>query len=593
MHNLLIELLLVLVLGVSAQWLAWVLRVPSILLLLIAGFLAGPVLHWLHPDQLLGPVLLPFVSLSVAVILFEGGLSLKFTEWRKVGKIVRNLLSIGVLVTWGLASWGAYAVLGWEPALSLLLGAILVVTGPTVIIPLLRHLRLSGKVGPALKWEGMMIDPIGVILAVLAFEAILAGELHGGAAVPAIGGFFIRVLTGGVIGLAAAWIFVFMMKRYWIPDYLESAAALMFVLAAYALANQFFSEAGLVSATIMGIYLANQKLVSIKPIVEFKENLRVLLIASLFVLLAARLKWHYLFPLQADVIFFFLFMVFVVRPVSVWASSIGTEMTWRERMFLSFVAPRGIVAAAAASLFSLSLEERGYPNAEELLAVTFLVIVGTVLFYGLAATPLSFLLGVARPNPQGVLMLGAHDWAQVLAARLKEWDLKVLLVDSNARHIHEARRAGLLAVSANILSDESDERLDLTGIGYFLGMIPNDEVNSLACVHFEKTLGKTNVFQLSPDESSEATAGTHFRGRFLFDRSFNYAFLERMYNRNTRFVTETLTQDYPTAGGEAWYNRKRVLFFLRGGQLKIVTPSKSLKLEKGDRVLYLDLSDER
>jgi len=284
----LIGLASIVVIGIAAQWLSWRLRLPAIFLLLLAGFLAGAVTGWIDPDALLGEALFPVVSLSVAIILFEGGLSLDIAELAKIGRVVRNLASIGVVATWGLAAVSAYFLLGFDLRLSVLLGAILVVTGPTVIIPLLRHIQPTAKLGSAIRWEGIVNDPIGAILAVLVFNAIVVGELQGGMSAAAVG--VVKALfAGGALGLLGAGLIVVLLKRYWVPDYLQSTVTLAVVLAVFSLADLVLSESGLLAVTVMGSALASQKVVTVRHIIEFKENLRVLLISALFIILAARM----------------------------------------------------------------------------------------------------------------------------------------------------------------------------------------------------------------------------------------------------------------------------------------------------------------
>ncbi len=266
-EHLLVGLAGIIILGIGAQWLAWRLRLPSILLLLLFGFAAGPATGFLDPDALLGDLLPPVVSLSVAVILFEGGLSLSFTELRQIGTVVRNLVSVGALVTWLVTAGAAHFILDLSAALAVLLGAILVVTGPTVIVPLLRHVRPVGPVNSILKWEGILIDPIGAMLAVLVFEAILAGGFQE-ATTLALTGVLNTVVIGGVNGVLGAMVLTFLLKRYWIPDFLHNAFSLMVVVGAFTASNVMQAESGLLAVIVMGMTLANQKMITVKHIVK-------------------------------------------------------------------------------------------------------------------------------------------------------------------------------------------------------------------------------------------------------------------------------------------------------------------------------------
>ena len=314
MEHLLIGLASIVVLGIAAQWLSWRLRMPAILLLLVVGFVAGPVTGFLHPDELLGDLVFPIVSLSVAVILFEGGLSLNVAELRDVGRVIGRLLTVGALVTWVLSTAFAMLLLDLPGELALLFGAVLVVTGPTVIIPLLRHIRPTPRVGSAVKWEGIVNDPVGAILGVLVFEAIIAGGVEAGLNVVIVG-MMKAVFIGTGAGMLAAGLVVLLLDRHWIPDYLESPVALGLVVMAYAVANRVQLESGLLAVTVMGSTLASQKRVSVRNIVEFKENLRVLLIAALFIILAARLPLTDPDYFSAGSLLFLAALILVVRPL--------------------------------------------------------------------------------------------------------------------------------------------------------------------------------------------------------------------------------------------------------------------------------------
>ena len=352
----LIELTLVVVLGVGAKWLAWRLHFPSILLLLLMGFLVGPILGWVAPDEIFGDTLPPLVAMFVAVVLFEGGLTLKLSELPGVWKSVRNLIVIGAPVTWLLAGVSAHFLFGLDPLMSALIGAIFTVTGPTVIIPLLHHVRPRGNLGGILKWEGIVVDPIGAMLAVLVFQVmLLPPEAMDGSWFVAVELVLRTIGFGTLIGCVSAVALLAMMRRYWVPDFLQAPVTLMTVLAAFAGSNLLQHESGLLAVTLMGILIANQKQVNIRPIVHFKENLNVLLISGLFILLAARLDSATIEAIDNRHFMFLVLLIFAVRPIAVALSSIGSGLTVRERIYLCCMAPRGIVAAAVASVFRFLL----------------------------------------------------------------------------------------------------------------------------------------------------------------------------------------------------------------------------------------------
>lgn len=522
----LFDLALIIVLGIAAQWIGWRLSIPSIVLLLLAGIVAGPVLGWINPDELFGHLLLPLVSICVALILYEGGLSLRIAELPRIGGIVRNLCSVGAVVTWVAGAVAARFILRFPWPLAILLGAILVVTGPTVIGPLLRHIRPTGLAGVALKWEGIVIDPIGALLALLVFEVIFEGRLDHPATFLAIA-VGKTTLIGGGLGVAAGYLFAAFLGRSWVPDFLENAVSVMFAVGVFALSHYVQHESGLFAVTVMGIVLANQKWAPIEHIVEFKENLRVLLISTLFVLLAARLEWSTLRGVLLPGLAFVVVLVVIVRPLSVLVSSIGTGMSRTDRLFVASLAPRGIVAAAVASVFALRLEQHGVAGAELLVPVTFTVIIGTVVIYGLCAPIMARWLGVTDANPQGVLFVGAAPWIRSVAATLQERGFRVLLVDTNRQQITEARMRQLPVYNGSALAEATLDEIDLAGLGKLVAATPNDWVNVLAVQRFGSLFGRQNCFQLPPADTKNAkrVRHDHLHGRYIFGPNYSHAVL--------------------------------------------------------------------
>ncbi|TWT50098.1 K(+)/H(+) antiporter NhaP2 [Thalassoglobus neptunius] len=571
--DLLISLTLVVVFGTGAQWLSWKLRLPSILLLLASGFIAGPVLNVVDPDKLLGDLLFPFVSISVAVILFEGSLSLKLPELKQIGAALGYILSVGVFVTWGLIAIGAYYILEFSVFASILLGAILVVTGPTVIGPLLRQIRPIGQVGPIARWEGIVIDPIGAVLAVLVFEAYapLLSEGVNQSSIVALQNLLSTILYGGGIGAAAAIVLAWVLKNHAVPDHLESLVTLLFVLTAFTASNLCQEESGLVAVTLMGVMLANSG-VTLKHILEFKESLSLLLISGLFILLAARVELSSIVQLGWRGQAFVAFVILVVRPVAIFISTAFSQLNWKERLFLSWMAPRGIVAAAVSSVFAFKLSEYG-TEGEQFVSATFMVIVGTVVVYGLTAFPLARKLGLASSNPQGVLLLGANELARAIGGAIQEAGIVVLLVDTNRWNIATARMEGLRTSSVNILDENAAHSLDLGGIGRFLALTPNDEVNSLGAMHFAELFGRANVFQLTPWRRAEKQerSVSHLRARFLFGEDYSYQTLVNRLDsgaviKTTKLTTEFTFDDFQNAyGGDVI-----PLFTIQNGKLAIL-----------------------
>jgi NhaP-type Na+/H+ or K+/H+ antiporter len=568
----------VLGLGIGAQWLAWRLRMPSILILLLTGFLAGPCLGLVHPDHLLGDLLFPAVSAAVAVILFEGGLTLSFAEVRETGRVIRRLITTGALITWILIALAAWRLLALRLPLALLLGAILTVTGPTVVGPLLRHVRPTGRVGAILKWEGILIDPLGATLAVLLFECILARGL-GHATVLALSGIVLTLLSGVLVGGAGGLLLAFAMRRHWVPDFLQNALTLSLVLGVQALADLVQNEAGLLAVTVMGVTLANQRSFDVRHVLEFKKNLQVLLLAGLFIVLAARVQIGELSGVGREGLVFLALLIFAVRPAAVLASTWGSDITWRERGVLANLAPRGIVAAAVSAFFSMRLAEAGYEGAEKLASYTFLVIVGSVTFYALTARPWARLLGMADGGPQGVLILGAHDWARRIAETVRDAGFPVRLVDTNRASIARARAEGLDAAYANILSETALDELSAGRFTHFLALTSNPEVNALACHRLAEVFGRSNVYQFlaPPDEAGAGSAreglAQNLRGRPLFGLGVTYDYVSQRFAEGDALRRAAMTESTDFAAFEARYGKSAVHMFVleSNGALSVVT----------------------
>ena len=580
-----------LVCGVGAQWIAWRIRLPSILVLLLVGFLLGPVTEILRPDELFGEMLFPFVSLSVALILYEGGLSLRFRDLREVGSSVRNLVTIGALVTWLLTALAVVFILGLPARIAVLLGAILIVTGPTVIIPLLHHIQPNRRTASLLKWEGIVIDPVGAILAVLVFEVIRSdlNEFNWHAVL----GLGSAVLTGGLSGVVGACIVWLFFRRFWIPDSLHNPFSLMVLVAVFSISNVIQSESGLLTATVMGMALANQKSVDIRHIVEFKKNLRTLLISVLFILLAARVALSDLWPIQLKTIVFLLVLLFVVRPATVWLATIGGGLNSKEKWFLSWMAPRGIVAAAVASAFALELERTGIAEARSLVPTTFSVIIGTVLVYGLTSRRVALMLGLAQSDPQGMIIVGAHHWARQLAAVLRDEGIRVVLLDTNRANIHAASMMGLEAYCGNVLSEPFFEDLDFSGIGRLLAVTPNDEVNSLATLRIEHPLETSEVYQLpAPNYAKLAGQGRQshaMHGRLLFSPDATFSRISERVRSGHVFKKTNLTETFDYENFKGQHGESALPMFLVDDQnrVTVLTVVGNVTIKPGHKLISL------
>ena len=584
--SLLAYLAFLLLLGIIAQWTAWRLKLPSILLLLIFGFGLSQFTGARIDDYLANESsLLSLVGFFVAIILFEGGLTLKLSELREAGTPVLRLCTVSVVIAFILTTIAARFTLGCHWYVCALLGAILVVTGPTVVAPLLRLIKPRRKVASIVKWEGIVVDPIGAVLAVMVFITIQEGGLGQGWDKVAIA--LVKTLVVGVgLGYVLAKVTEYLMAEHLLPDFLESMFFLALVGVAFAGSNYLQHESGLVTVTVLGIALANQKKVSVRHILEFKENLRVLIISLLFLMLSGRIGLDEIQAVWQKGLFFLAALILVVRPSSIFLGNLGTKSTtFKEQLFLSLLAPRGIVAAAVTSVFALELVHAAEHNpgnevfaeialqAGELVPLVFFVILGTVTFYGLLAAPLARKLGLSDSNPTGVLFAGADEWTRVVAKGLMKEGHQVLLLDTRFENISAARLEGLRAVRANILSEYAEEELDFSGLGHLVAATPNNEVNSLAAREFQHRFGKANVWQLTPKDASDhhsKAVASHMRGRFCFLGGPRFSELRAMVRRGGEMKASKLTDVFTLEGFRTIHGDDAMILFQH-------TPEKGLQ----------------
>ena len=519
----------IVVLAFSVTWLGERIRVPIILPLLVTGFLIGPVLGVANPDEIFGDLLAPTVSIAVGLILFEGGLSLRLREMEGQQRVLWLLVTVGVLITWAIGAVITAIFTDLSTQMAVLTGSILVVSGPTVIGPLLAQVRPQRSVASILKWESIIIDPIGALLAVITFEVILLG----GAADASPGGVVADIVefifVGALVGSAVAYGASIALRRHWVPEHLVPLFGLSIALLAFMIADLLTAESGLLATSILGFVLTNQRQLRTDQISHFSEVVRQLLIGVLFLVLSARITREQLgidLPAAAALI---LALVLLARPTAVALSTIRSRLDWRQRSLLAGVAPRGIVAASVASVFSLELEEGGVAGAEELTPLVFAVIVGTVLIYGVGMGPLARRLGLAEKHQEGCLVLGAGRVERAVADALADSGVAVVMATTNRQDHLDARMAGRRAYYGNVLARDVDLDLDLAGIGRLLALTPNDDVNTLAATRFATTFGGAETYQL-PARSQGTGIDSHpadeFGGRQLFGIEWNYSALD-------------------------------------------------------------------
>ncbi len=529
-----------------AQWLAWSVRVPAILFLLLSGLLLGPVTGLLDPDQLLGDLLFPLVSLSVAIILFEGALTLHLTELKGIGKVVRNLCSTGMVTSFAVIGAASYFLLGLDWRVAMVLGAVLVVTGPTVIAPMLNVIRPVREVDKILRWEGIVIDPIGALFAVLVFEAVRLGS-QGDLVGHTLLALAKTVGVGSLIGVGAGWLTTLLIRKDWLPVTLHKFGVLALVLVTFTLSDWLSHESGLLAVTVFGIWLANQDGLDLEEVLAFKEDLAVILISSLFILLAARLDLAQLWQLGPMVLALLCVVQFVARPLCILVSTRGSDLPWRARALLAWIAPRGIVAAAVSASFAISMHEAGIEDADKLVPLVFAVIIFTVVLQSLTATPLARLLDMRQSAPNVWLLIGANSVARAIGKALADQGIPVQLSDPAWEHCKLARMSGLPCYFGNPQSEHAERHLPLTSISTVLALSPSRHNNALGVLHFAHLYGEEKVHSLrSSEQHGKANReSATFRARQnLFGADINFARLSGLLSRGGQIKATRLSDTF-------------------------------------------------
>lgn len=505
-----VELAGIIILGILAQWFAWRLKLPAILPLILIGLLVGPIASMYTEDghKLIEPIwngekgLFPgdslyyFVSLAISIILFEGGLTLKRSEIRNVGPVITKLITLGSLVTFFGAGIVTHYIfeLSWQ--ISFLFSALIIVTGPTVITPILRNIPLKKDVSAVLKWEGILIDPIGALAAVLVFEFISVGE---GKAytITALIEFGKILLFGFTFGFTFAHALTFLIKKNFIPHYLLNVVSLSTVLLVFVMSDAFAHESGLLAVVVMGMVMGNTDLPNIKELLYFKESLSILLISILFILLAANINMS-----DLELIFnwktalLFAIIVFIIRPLGVFLSAMKSNLKFNEKLFIGWVGPRGIVAAGIASLFGSKLLQNGEPGAEYITPLVFMIVLGTVVLNATTARIFAKIVGVFLTKSEGIIIIGASKLSRLIGEYLQKNNRHVVLVDSNQNNVDKAKKLGLEAFSANIYSDTLSDNIELNTVGYLMALTGNSDINTYAVNKFGKQFGENGSFRL-------------------------------------------------------------------------------------------------
>lgn len=584
--------MLIIFLGVLSQWVAWRLQLPAIVLMSIAGLLIGPFLGIVNPEASFGDLFGPLVSLAVAIILFEGSLNLNFKEIRDFNKPVWRIVTLGAFIAWIAGSLAAHYMAGLSWAVAFVIGGLFIVTGPTVILPLLRQAKLKTRPAALLKWEGIIVDPFGALLALFAFQFVLFAE--GEATAAAFGLFFLASIFATVIGAGAGLGLGWMFERGQIPEFLKSPMVFGVVLLTFVLSDMVMHETGLLAVTAMGLVMANMNITSINDMRHFKENISVLLISSVFLMLTASLSMDVLLEIfNWSIISFVLTMLFIVRPLSIWLSTIGTDLSWQEKTLVGWIAPRGIVALTVSGYFANVLFDAGYEDAELLTALTFALVFSTVVAHGFTITWLGRKLGLTSSQEPGVVIIGATRFTTTLAKALNDLGKNVLLVDPSWGRLSKARQLGVETYVGDILSEHTEYEVELTPYETMIVASETDSYNALVVNNFVPEMGRVNLYQTAIHQGDPADFHASLSGRILFGDEFNIHALDEKFTegyavRVTKLTSQFTYEDYK----EKWPSGTIPLFIVRvQGKIEFFSTDKSLEPKDGDTVVSFTTPD--
>lgn len=574
-----------------AQWLGWRFRIPSIVPLLILGFVLG-VAGLIHPQSLLGDLFQPFVSVAVAIILFEGSLNLSFKDIKLAKRALRHVVLIGAPLGWVLIALSGHYIAGLSWPTAVTFGGLLIVTGPTVIMPLLRHARLNMRVGSILKWEGIINDPIGAIFAVIAYEYFKHTSnpdmyadtflLQAGVIIAGV------ILLSYLLGLLLAWL----MERGFIPEFLKNAFLLGTVVCLFVACNFLLHESGLIAVTVLGVTLANRGVSSIEEIKRFKETVTLLLVSGVFILLTATIDPAILLDINVMGIVFLASIILVARPVTIAMSAIGTKMTWQEIVYVSLIAPRGIVCAAVSGVLGPLLVSAGFADGQQMLPLAFAFVLITVVLNGFLAKPLGEKLGLAAVVENGLIIVGASPWAIQLAEVLQSRDVPVIIVDKNWHRLKDVRFANIPFYYGEALSDETDYSMELAQYDTILAATDNPAYNALVCNKFVHEFGRERVFQLAPKEQEDTERKqitNTMRGKTLAGEGLDYQEIWELFYKGWRFRTTRIHEEHnldKILRHEDTSDEPSIFGVIRpDGGLEFLEAGKELALRNGDVVL--------
>ena len=606
-----VELAGIIILGILAQWVAWKFKIPAILPLILIGLLVGPIAaefltstgsKWIEPvwngerGLFAGEGLFYFVSLAISIILFEGGLTLKMSEIKNVGPVITKLITLGSLVTFLAAGVAAHYIFGLNWRISFLFSALIIVTGPTVITPILRNIPLKKDISAVLKWEGILIDPIGALVAVLVFEFISV-EGGGEFTKTALIEFGKIVLFGSTFGFTFAHALNFLINKKLIPHYLLNVFALASVLGVFVLSDSFAHESGLLSVVVMGMVLGNTNSGYLKELLYFKESLSVLLISILFIVLSANINMEELYLIfNWKTAALLAIIIFLIRPLGVFLSTNKSKLGLNEKLFISWVGPRGIVAAGIASLFGSKLALKGVSGAEYITPLVFAVVLTTVLLNATTARFFAKIVGVFLKKSEGILIVGASEFPRLLAQYLNDSGRHVVLIDSNQNNVNEAKEIGVEAFVVNVYSDSLTDNVELSDVGYLMALTGNPDINKYTLNKYRQQFGENGAFRLITSEEMKDPNNNPEQG--LFSHVDDFASVSRVAHEYPNILETPIKdkQHYNSMIDQTNATKESIPLFLKDakGDLKIISSeNKNMNnVEEGFTLVYIGKSLE-
>jgi len=603
-----LELAGIIILGILAQWFAWRLKIPAILPLILIGLFVGPIStlltedgsKWIEPiwnndakvGLFPGERLFNFVSLAISLILFEGGMTLKKDEIKNVGSVIYKLITIGALTTMLVAGVATHYIMDLSWPISFLFSALIIVTGPTVITPILRNLTIKKDLSTVLKWEGILIDPIGALAAVLVFEFISVGSTHGaGYTQEALIEFGKIVVIGASIGFTSAYAFAMALKQKMIPHYLINVVALASVLGVFVLSDVFAHESGLLAVVIMGMVLGNMKIDALQEVLYFKEAISILLISLLFILLSANINITDLILIYNwKSLLLFMVIIVLVRPMGVFLSTRKSDLKLNEKLFISWVGPRGIVAAGIASLFGLKLSMQNVSGAEYITPLVFMIVLGTVLLNATTAKLFARFSGVLLKKAEGILIIGASPPSRLIAKYLRDAGRRVVLIDSNSTSITKAKEQHLEALECDIFSEELVENIELNDIGIIMALTGSSRINEYAISKLKADFGEQGAYRLISAEEMNNPNNNPEEG--LFSHTDDYINISEVV-RDFPYINEveiTSKEHYYKILEKTKLDLKTIPIFIKDkdGEVSIIpSASEKIEVDAGYKLMYL------